>query len=122
MRRPTLPTSFTLVNRKWTVRYVSKEEMAQVQEEGGHPAVNDDGEDATLRGMCDDHTATIWINRDARHPDDLINTFYHELFHALLFTEGVSGSLHDEAWVDRFGRFMQQFEQTKKGNYRPEVM
>jgi hypothetical protein len=38
-------------------------------------------------------------------------TFYHELVHAILFTMGETN--HDEKYVDTFGAFLHQFNESK---------
>lgn len=101
-----IPKTFTLVNRKWTVRLVDGP---------GYRKRTGSTEDILPKGVCNPAQAVILINTDQHSCyEDLVHTWFHELTHAILFANG--NDEHDEIFVDRIGGFLAQIEQTKKGD------
>lgn len=63
----------------------------------------------TEMGNCEPAQALLRIRRDMPLQAKM-STFYHELVHAILFTMGRNN--HDEDFVDTFGNFLHQFQET----------
>jgi len=74
---PPAPSSFELGGFEWTVRF---------------------SDDLTELGKCDCHNQTITI-RNGMSEQTTLQTFYHELVHAILFTMGHMN--HDKPYIDR---------------------
>lgn len=106
-----IPKSFQLINKKWTV-HILKE--AKLQSELDRLTIGTDTPDAhQLLGWCHEGSRRIFLNADQHKSDDqLRDTFYHELIHAIFYAEGLTE--HDEQQVERFGAFLCQYEDTKK--------
>jgi hypothetical protein len=68
-------------------------------------------DDLTELGKCDCHNQTITI-RNGMSEQTTLQTFYHELVHAILFTMG--HMTHDEQYTDAFAVFLHQFHKTGK--------
>lgn len=79
-----IPTKFELKGKVWKVRY--------------KPRLNFEG--VPCDGLCSFDTRTITINKDLSKADR-INTFLHELFHAIIF----------EAHINRGTRFTEGLEE-----------
>lgn len=84
-----VPTYFELGGFEWTVKF---------------------SEDLTELGKSDCHSQTITL-RSGMSEQTTIQTFYHELVHAILFTMGQMS--HDEVYVDAFAVFLHQFAKTQ---------
>lgn len=111
-----IPKTFKLLNRTWKVRLSDYEKMQKYLDQYVLP-FHEDEEDQTKAkdcfGFCDPARAEIHLNVP-RHTDEtqLLHTFWHELMHAIFFTEGLVN--HDEAQIDRFGAYMQQITETMR--------
>lgn len=92
-----IPTSFQLVNRKYTVEVLPKEVA----------------EDLGRHGDCNRSKAVIRVELD--YPDNSEHTFYHELAHALLYATTKPKLSEKEDFVDSLGAVIHQFMKTKKG-------
>ena len=69
------------------------------------------------QGMCYPEEHTIRIRKELPKQAKE-TTFYHELVHAILFTMGETN--HDEKYVDTFGAFLHQYNESKMS--RPQSM
>jgi len=85
-----LPKSFELMGSRWTV-----EEVSQL----------------SSLGECHRDILTIKIRKELK-PAVKETTFYHELFHAMLFTVGLTD--HNEEKVDLMGALLHQFVKSVK--------
>ena len=83
-----VPKSFKLMGSRWTVEEVS---------------------DLVALGECHRDILTIKIRKGLK-PAIKETTFYHELFHAMLFSVGLTD--HNEEKVDLMGALMHQFLKT----------
>lgn len=110
-----IPRAFKLVNKSWMVRIVtSKQLQKHLDHHWNDVCAPEERIDAKhMKGLCDPGVSRIFINKDLhRTEEDLRHTYFHELFHAILFADGQSG--HDEEFVDRVGGLLHQYEETKK--------
>ena len=101
-----IPKTFSLVNRQWKVKWVSKKKMRKLSRDK-HPPL----------GMCDGRKARIYLNREAHDglPEEwLMHTFLHELEHAMRFANGEQK--HNEKDVDRRAAILHQFLTTMEGD------
>ena len=95
--RTTIPTSFVLANRKWTVEVVDLIDN-----------------DPDVLGTCSLDEALITLK--ARADRSLLeDTFFHEFIHAVRGTLGHKDNKKNHAEVDAIGSMFHQFLQTKKG-------
>lgn len=85
-----VPTYFELGGFEWTVKF---------------------SDDLTELGKSDCHSQLITL-RSGMSEQTTIQTFYHELVHAILFTMGQMS--HDEVYVDAFAVFLHQFAKTQE--------
>lgn len=96
-----IPKSFTLANRKWTVKFTKIEASPGYMQTWG-------------RSMSD--RCLIELNEDllAKGNEELLaHTWEHELLHALFSTHGVLD--HDERLIDGVSALRRQYELTKRG-------
>lgn len=97
----TIPTSFKLVNRNYSVE----------------PMDQDTHDVASAKGAHNHSAGRILMYLDGDYPqEDIEHTFLHELFHAILDNMGYSDLSGNEDLVDCLGAAMHQYMQTKKGN------
>lgn len=94
-----IPRSFTLMNREWSVRFMTISEREATE---------------NAYGYCDPENAVILLD-PAQNRDHLVHTYYHELMHAVLFTLGRNKLSRDEELVDALGGAIHQYEVTKEG-------
>jgi hypothetical protein len=66
-----LPTSIKILDVTYTIEYVDK------------PSDVDIFKRRALWGQCDFWTRTIRVYRDNRQPEDVWQTLWHEIFHAI---------------------------------------
>ena len=105
----TIPKSFQLLNRAWKVKVCETKEVFEREAK----KIGADDIQSTL-GLTSDLRSLILINAPLTGSDEcLLQTYYHELGHAFLFTVGYTD--HDEQHVDLFGGIMAQYVSTKKG-------
>lgn len=95
-----LPTSFQLINRKFSVEAMDAD-VANIAE---------------VKGTCNSGEGRILVNLDNDNREDVEHTFYHELFHALFDSAGRPDLSKDEDLVDLMGALLHQYLQTEKGN------
>jgi len=96
-----IPTSFKLGGRDWTVCVV--------------PTVDND---VKVLGMTDSDDAIIYV-REGLKTDLFRHTFYHELCHAICFSLGWSKLNGDEDKIDALASCLLQFLKTKRGTTSP---
>lgn len=84
-----VPSYFELGGFEWTVKF---------------------SDDLTELGKSDCHSQLITL-RSGMSEQTTVQTFYHELVHAILFTMGQMS--HDEVYVDAFAVFLHQFAKTQ---------
>lgn len=111
-----IPREFKLVNKSWKVRIVTTKQLQRHCDTHWN-ADCDPGERLeakSLKGLCEPSIGRIFLNKDAhKTEEDLLHTYFHELYHALLFGDGQSG--HNEEVVDRMGALLHQYMTTKRG-------
>ena len=98
--RPRLPTSFSLMNRDYTVRKATPEEVDLLED--------------VVHGFCDFEEAEIVVF-PGRNRDHLEHVYFHELAHALLQAIGQPKLASNEAIVDALGGALHQYEKTSAG-------
>lgn len=99
-RRVGIPKKFTLVNRVWTVRFMTKLEMV--------------GEFVDDEGACRPETAEI-ILRPNPNRVFLEHSFWHEYFHALAISVSFDDLNADEERIESMSGAHHQFMQTRSG-------
>lgn len=98
-----IPTSFTLVNRRYEVEELSESLADDLGRHGDFCR-----EDGVIRVEMVDVI-------DARE-----HTFFHELVHALLEASSRPSLSKKEAFVDSLAAVLHQYMQTKKGRLSPK--
>lgn len=101
MKNKLIPKSFELGGHKWSIKLDN----------------NIDYESAAA-GNCDYWNQTIKladsISNKKINEEQLENTFYHELVHAILMTMDERDLNKNEKFVEQFSVFLHQFMKTKK--------
>ena len=91
-----LPKKFQLVDREWSVNFVTRKEFLEVDPSAAD-ACGSTVEEMDLVVLClEEHT----------NEESLARTFWHEFGHCLTFAEGHRE--HDEVAVERLGCFLAQ--------------
>lgn len=95
-----IPEQFELFHRTWKVRKLTRKQ------------------EASYRGLCDPNHGIIYLQRDL-HPDELLQTFFHELGHALMFSLEYEFETdeEEEAFVDSVGGLLAQFMKSQVGSF-----
>ena len=94
--------SFYLAARKWKIKIITEASFKKI-----YPQTEVD----RVYGYCNDETATIYLVDPEKYDEALQKiTLYHEIIHAILFTQGYSS--HDEALIDGVAHLLHQIEKT----------
>ena len=105
-----IPRTFELMNRSWTVKWMTDADDAKIHDiHGTNPL------DHVVLGFCDVENAIIYL-RKQQNRENMYHTFLHELFHAFFAALGFNYSKNtEERMVDSLGGCMHQFLKTKEG-------
>lgn len=98
-----IPAEFEFLHRTWRVRKLSKAKAKQYN----------------ARGLCDLEHATIYLESTLSY-DDMLQTFFHELGHALVHNIGYAFATEEEeeGFVEIMGGLMAQLIKSQKGTFR----
>ncbi len=94
-----IPKSFKLVNRTYKVKEMSQQRS----------------QDLKFLGYSDRDKAEVLVSRD--NPDNAEATFFHELAHCLLWVSTKPKLSNNEEFVESLGAALNQYMQTKKGEF-----
>lgn len=89
----TIPSTFELAGRTWTVKRVGKKKWYG----------------RTRGGNC-----LIELSTKSKDDEELMHTFLHELLHAILYTQGDDKLFYDEFFVDSSASLLMQALTTAK--------